>query len=92
MRAGVRRALFNNSHPINLTTLSPPARSQYPITRYQPVLFVADSLESAKERMLAFCDTGMERPFRVRYNALTHSVSADRAVLRDAYFNSPVEY
>ena len=58
---------------------------QYPITRYQPVLFVADSLENAKERMLAFCDTGLARPFRVRYNAFTHSVSTDRAVLRDAY-------
>ena len=35
--------------------------------------------------MLAFCDTDMARPFRVRYNPLTHSVSTDRAVLRDAY-------
>ncbi len=49
------------------------------------MLFVADSLENAKERMLAFCDTGLARPFRVRYNAFTHSVSTDRAVLRDAY-------
>ena len=49
------------------------------------MLFVADSLENAKERMLAFCDTDMARPFRVRYNAFTHSVSTDRAVLRDAY-------
>ncbi len=49
------------------------------------MLYVADSLENAKERMLAFCDTNMARPFRVRYNAFTHTVSTDRAVLRDAY-------
>ena len=49
------------------------------------MLFVADSLENAKERMLAFCETEMARPFRVRYNPLTSSITTDRAVLRDAY-------
>ena len=61
------------------------ARQPYPITKYQPVLFVADSLEGAKERMLHFCDTSMARPFRVRYNPYTNTVSTDRAVLRDSY-------
>ena len=57
----------------------------YPITRYQPVYYVADSLSDAKEQMLAFCDSSMSRSFRVRYDPFAHSVTTDRAIARLSY-------
>ena len=61
------------------------AAQAYPITRYQPVYFVADSLADAKDRMLAFCEQSMNRPFQVRYDPYTQAVSTDRAVVRAQY-------
>lgn len=61
------------------------AAQPYPITRYQPVYYVADSLSDAKERMLSFCDTSMSRSFRVRYDPFTQSVTTDRAIARGSY-------
>lgn len=46
---------------------------KYPITEYQPLYFVADSFESAKDKMIKFADT-IPRPFGVRYNAYTQSI------------------
>ncbi|XP_037316627.2 phenylalanine-4-hydroxylase [Pungitius pungitius] len=46
---------------------------KYPITEYQPVYFVADSFEDAKERVRKFAAT-IPRPFTVRYNAYTQSI------------------
>lgn len=45
----------------------------YPITEFQPVYFVADSFKDAQEKVRDFAST-MNRPFSVRYNALTQSV------------------
>jgi phenylalanine-4-hydroxylase len=51
----------------------------YPITTYQPVYFVAESLQDARARMEAHCRT-LPRPFYARYNAVTESIWLDRAV------------
>ncbi|XP_012685708.1 phenylalanine-4-hydroxylase [Clupea harengus] len=46
---------------------------KYPITEFQPVYFVAESFEDAKEKVRKFAGT-IPRPFTVRYNAYTQSV------------------
>ncbi|XP_025097348.1 protein henna-like isoform X2 [Pomacea canaliculata] len=46
---------------------------EYPITSFQPVYFVADSFDDAKEKLKAYSLT-IPRPFSVRYNAYTQSV------------------
>ncbi|XP_048464004.1 phenylalanine-4-hydroxylase [Rhincodon typus] len=45
----------------------------YPITKFQPVYFVAESFEDAKEKVRKFAAT-ISRPFSVRYNAYTQSI------------------
>nr|CAB3264633.1 phenylalanine-4-hydroxylase [Phallusia mammillata] len=45
----------------------------YPITQYQPIYYVADCFESAKNKMQALCEK-IPRPFAVRYNPYTQSV------------------
>ncbi len=57
------------------------AAQPFPITQYQPLYFVADSLHDAKTRMRTFCAT-LPRPFYARYNEATESVWVDRAVQR----------
>ena len=59
------------------------ARRSYPVTEYQPIYFVADSLQDAKSRMHAFCET-LPRPFYARYNPATESIWVDRAVRRSS--------
>ncbi|KAK7792826.1 hypothetical protein R5R35_006003 [Gryllus longicercus] len=49
------------------------ALQKYPITEYQPVYFVAESFENAKEKMIKYAQT-IPRPFGVRYNAYTQSI------------------
>ncbi|KAJ8919897.1 hypothetical protein NQ315_006426 [Exocentrus adspersus] len=49
------------------------ALQKYPITEYQPVYYVAESFEDAKERMIKFAST-IPRSFGVRYNAYTQSI------------------
>jgi len=49
------------------------AKADYPITKYQPIYFVAESFQAAKERMIQFA-SATKRPFTVRYNSLTQSV------------------
>merc|ERR1711875_117000 len=46
---------------------------KYPITEHQPVYFVTDSFESAKQKMTDFAST-IPRPFGVRYDAYTQSI------------------
>uniref|UniRef100_A0A8C6PZM2 phenylalanine 4-monooxygenase n=2 Tax=Nothobranchius furzeri TaxID=105023 RepID=A0A8C6PZM2_NOTFU len=46
---------------------------KYPITEYQPVYFVAESFEDAKEKVRKFAAT-IPRPFSVRYNPYTQSI------------------
>lgn len=61
------------------------ALQDYPITTYQPVYYVAESLADAKTKMRQYCEDTMKRPFRVRWDPQTQSVSTDRAVIRGAY-------
>ncbi|MCY3839620.1 MAG: ACT domain-containing protein [Gammaproteobacteria bacterium] len=57
------------------------AKQRYPVTEYQPVYFVAESLPDAKTRMRAFCEA-LPRQFYARYNPATDSIWVDRAVRR----------
>ncbi|XP_069048914.1 phenylalanine-4-hydroxylase [Lepisosteus oculatus] len=45
----------------------------YPITEFQPVYFVSESFEDAKEKVRKFAAT-IPRPFSVRYNPYTQSI------------------
>ncbi|XP_078077219.1 phenylalanine-4-hydroxylase [Mustelus asterias] len=49
------------------------ACQKYPITNFQPVYFVAESFEDAKEKVRKFAAT-IPRPFSVRYNSYTQSI------------------
>lgn len=55
------------------------SETPYPITEYQPIYFVAESLADAKVKMRSFCES-LPRPFYARYNRRTGSVWVDRAV------------
>lgn len=57
-------------------------KQKYPITTYQPVYYVADSLFDAKEQMRAFCED-LKKPFQARYNPYSQTVTIDRAVQRE---------
>lgn len=71
------------SHRPELRNWDPAAAAtcEFPITEYQPVYFVADSLPDAKTRMQQFCVT-LPRPFYARYHDATESIWVDRAVRR----------
>ena len=58
------------------------AEQTYPITAFQPLYFVADSLQSGKLAMQTFA-RNLQRPFHARYNPMTHRIWVDRAVTRD---------
>eukprot|EP01062_Namystynia_karyoxenos_P015393 TRINITY_DN1557_c0_g2_i1.p1 TRINITY_DN1557_c0_g2~~TRINITY_DN1557_c0_g2_i1.p1 ORF type:complete len:494 (+),score=156.40 TRINITY_DN1557_c0_g2_i1:77-1483(+) len=49
------------------------AETEYPITKYQPVYFVADSFQDATRKMQEFAD-GFDRPFLLEYNPYCGSV------------------
>jgi len=49
------------------------ALQKYPITQYQPVYYVADSFDDAKDKMIAYAKS-IPRPFSVRYNPYTLNV------------------
>ncbi|KAM5171408.1 phenylalanine-4-hydroxylase [Mantella aurantiaca] len=49
------------------------AKQKYPITEFQPVYFIAESFEDAKEKVRKFAAT-IPRPFSVRYNSYTQSI------------------
>jgi phenylalanine-4-hydroxylase len=55
------------------------AEQGYPITEYQPLYFVARSLQDARETMQEFC-RGLPRPFYARYQSATQSIWVDRAL------------
>merc|ERR1712013_598442 len=46
---------------------------KYPITEHQPIYFVTESFEDAKQRMIDFAAT-IPRPFGVRYDPYTQSI------------------
>jgi len=58
-----------------LKPFDPPvtALQKYPITEYQPIYFISESFEDAKEKMIKYAKT-IPRNFGVRYNAYTQSV------------------
>lgn len=58
------------------------AEQAYPVTEYQPLYFVAASLQDAKSRMRDYC-RNLPRPFYARYNATTERIWVDRAVSRE---------
>jgi len=45
----------------------------YPITEHQPIYFVTESFEDAKQKMIDFAAT-IPRPFGVRYDAYTQTI------------------
>ncbi|XP_072045976.1 protein henna-like isoform X2 [Amphiura filiformis] len=49
------------------------AEQKYPITEFQPIYFLSESFDLAKEKMRAYAST-IPRPFTVRYNPYTQSV------------------
>lgn len=49
------------------------ALQKYPITQYQPIYYVTESFEDAKDKMIAYSKT-IPRPFSVRYNPYTQNV------------------
>ncbi|KAK4300630.1 hypothetical protein Pmani_027184 [Petrolisthes manimaculis] len=49
------------------------AVQKYPITQYQPLYFVSESFEDAKQKLIQFAAT-INRPFAVRYNPYTQGV------------------
>ncbi|XP_063228622.1 protein henna-like [Bacillus rossius redtenbacheri] len=49
------------------------ALQKYPITEYQPVYYVAESFEDAKEKLVKYSQT-IPRHFGVRYNPYTESI------------------
>jgi len=56
----------------------------YPITTYQPSYFVAESMGDMKQKMRAYCDS-RHKPFHVKYDTFSQTVSVDRAVTRGPY-------
>ncbi|CAB9496196.1 Tryptophan 5-hydroxylase [Seminavis robusta] len=57
------------------------AHQAFPITTYQPVYFLAESLHDAKQRMRTYCE-GLQRPFFALHNAQNDSIHIDRPVKR----------
>ena len=57
------------------------AHQEFPITTYQPVYFLAESLQDAKQRMRSYCE-GLQRPFFAFHNAQNDTIHIDRPVRR----------
>jgi phenylalanine-4-hydroxylase len=57
------------------------AAQDFPITTYQPVYFLAESLQDAKVKMRKYCED-LPRPFFALYNSQTESVHIDLPVRR----------
>lgn len=57
------------------------SRQAFPITTYQPVYFVTESLEDLKQSMRQFCED-LPRPFFALHNTQTNTIHIDRPVVR----------
>lgn len=55
--------------------------AEFPITTYQPIYFLAESLEDAKEKMRRLCED-LPRPFFAQHNPQTDTIYIDRPVKR----------
>lgn len=51
----------------------------FPISEMQPIYFVAESFEKAKNQINEYCNN-ISRPFNVSYNVRTESIEIDRKV------------
>ncbi|KAI8609946.1 Biopterin-dependent aromatic amino acid hydroxylase-domain-containing protein [Chytriomyces sp. MP71] len=49
------------------------AVTEYPITKYQPIYYVAEGFKDMKSRVKSYADS-FNRPFQVRYNPLTETI------------------
>jgi len=50
------------------------AERAYPITHYQPIYYVVESLESCKDLIRNYVNNKTDRPFQVKYNPYTNTV------------------
>lgn len=57
------------------------ALQEFPITTYQPLYFLAESLSDAKIKMRRHCE-GLPRPFFAQYNPQTQTIFIDRQIKR----------
>jgi len=57
------------------------ALQEFPITTYQPLYFLAESLTDAKNKMRKHCES-LPRPFFAQYNNQTETVFIDRQIKR----------
>jgi len=57
------------------------AQEDFPITKYQPFYYIAESFIDAKHKMQAFADT-MDKDFSVRWDVETRLLVTDRNVTR----------
>ena len=57
------------------------SKQEFPITTYQPVYFLAESLQDAKHKMRKFCED-LPRPFFAMHNPHTDTIQIDRPVRR----------
>lgn len=57
------------------------AMQEFPITTYQPLYFLADSLADAKNKMRKHCES-LPKPFFAQYNSQTETVYIDRQIKR----------
>ena len=55
------------------------ARTPFPITDYQPIYFVAESLSEGKRRMRSFCEQ-LTKPFYARLDPASQRIWVDRAL------------
>lgn len=51
----------------------------FPISSMQPLYFVAESFEIAKNQITKYCEN-ISKPFNVTYNNDTHTVEVDRKI------------
>ncbi|KAF5278973.1 hypothetical protein FQA39_LY05651 [Lamprigera yunnana] len=71
----IRRLQYSLSDKPEIKAFEPAktALQKYPITEYQPIYYVSESFEDAKEKMIKYAST-IPRSFGVRYNAYTQSI------------------
>ncbi|KEP60494.1 UNVERIFIED_CONTAM: aromatic amino acid hydrolase AAH2, partial [Hammondia hammondi] len=50
------------------------AQQDFPITTYQPVLYVAESLKDARDSLLRYIQNHIHKPFATRYDNATRTL------------------
>ncbi|ETO05966.1 hypothetical protein RFI_31435 [Reticulomyxa filosa] len=57
------------------------AQQEYPITTYQPVYYIAESFDSAKQKLQEFASS-LRKPFTVKWDAANQKLVVDSNVIR----------